>query len=75
MQVDKQPFMVAIGYVEARYYDKEFSLIKFIGRRKYGVPRKAYMESKGYMEIQIEGSKLLKVTTIVPYRPMSDPII
>ena len=43
---DKQPFMVTTGSVEARYYDQEFSLIKFIGSRKDGVLRKAYKYSK-----------------------------
>ena len=33
------------------------------------------MDSKGYVEIRKEAAKLLKVTTIVPYRPMSDLII
>ena len=75
LRADNQPFMVAIGFVEARYYDQEFGSIKFTSRRKYGVLRKAYMDSKGSMEIQKEAAKLLKVTTIVPYRPMSGPII
>ena len=43
---DKHPFMAAIGFVEARYYDQEFGPIKFTSRRKYGVPRKAHMNSK-----------------------------
>ena len=75
VRVDKKPFMEATGSVEARYYDQELCSIKFTRRRKNGVPRKAYMDSKGSMEIQREASKLLKVTKIVPYRPMSDPII
>ena len=33
------------------------------------------MDLKGYVEIQKEAAKLLKVTTIVPYRPTSGPII
>ena len=33
------------------------------------------MDSKGFLEIRKEATKLLKVTTIVPYRPMSSPII
>ena len=33
------------------------------------------MDSKGFVEIQREGVKLLKVTTIVPYMIMSGPII
>ena len=31
-------------------------------------------DTKGSMEIQKEATKLLKVTTIVPYRPTSGPI-
>ena len=46
--------MVAIGSVEARYYDQELGPIKFTSRRKDGVLRKAYMDSKGSMEIQKE---------------------
>ena len=67
--------MAATSSVEARYYDQEFGPIKFIMRRKDRVPRKAYMDSKGSMEIQKEVAKLLKVATIVPYRPTSGPII
>ena len=33
------------------------------------------MDSKGSVEIQNEVAKLLKVTTIAPYRPMSGLII
>ena len=56
-------------------YDQEFGTIKFTNRRKDGVLRKAYMDSKGSVEIQKKAAKLLKVTTIVPYRPVSGPII
>ena len=66
VRADKQPFMAATGSMEARYYDQEFGPIKFTSRRKYGVPRKAYMDLKGFVEIQKEEAKLLKVTTIVP---------
>ena len=45
VRADKQPFMAAIGFVEARYYDQEFGPIKFTSRRKDGVPRKSYMDS------------------------------
>ena len=69
MQADKKSFMVAIGY------DQEFSPIKFISKRKDEIPRKAYMDSKGSVEIPKEVAKLLKVTTIVPYKPMRGPII
>ena len=50
MRVDKQPFKVAIGSVEARYYDQEFCPIKFTSRMKDEVPRKAYMDSKGFVK-------------------------
>ena len=62
VQAYNQPFMEATGSMEARYYDQEFSPIKFTSRRKDGVPRKAYMDSKGYEEIQKEAAELLKVT-------------
>ena len=67
--------MTTTGSVEARYYDQEFGPIKFTSRRKDGIPRKAYMDSKGSMEIRNEAAKILKVTTIMPYRLMSGPII
>ena len=72
---DKQPFMMAIGSVKTRYYDQEFGTIKFTSRRIDGVPRKAYMDLKGFVETQKEAAKPLMVTTIVPYRPTSGPII
>ena len=75
MQADKQPFLAAIDSMEARYYDQEFGPIKFTRKRKYGIPRKAYMDSKGSVEIRNEEAKLLNVTIIVPSRPMSGPII
>ena len=43
--------MVAIGYVEARYYDQEFGPIKFTSRRKDEISRKVCMDLKGSMEI------------------------
>ena len=66
VRADKQPFIAATSYVEARYYDQEFGPIKFTSRRKDGIPRKAYMDSKGFVEIRKEAAKLLKVTKIVP---------
>ena len=75
VRVDKQHFMAATGSVEARYYDKKFGPIMFTSRRKDGIPRKSYMDSKGFVEIRKEAAKLLKVTTIVPYKLMSGPII
>ena len=67
--------METTSSVEAGYYDQEFGPIKFTSRRKYGIPRKAYIDSKGYVEIQNKATKLLKVTTIMPYRSMSGPLI
>ena len=72
---NKQPFMAATGSMEVGYYNQEFGPIKFTSRRKDEIPRKAYMNSKSSVEIRKEVAKLLKVTTVVPYRPMSDPII
>ena len=43
--------MLAIGSMEAMHYDQEFCPIKFTTRRKDRVPRKAYMDSKGFVEI------------------------
>ena len=51
VQADNQPFMEATGSMEAKYYDQEFDSIKFTKRRKDGLPKKAYMDSKGSMEI------------------------
>ena len=48
---NKQPFMATTGSVETKYYDQEFGPIKFTSIRKYRIPRKAYMDSKGYVEI------------------------
>ena len=45
VRADKQPFIVAIGFVETSYYDQEFGLIKFRSRRNDEIPRKAYMDS------------------------------
>ena len=75
VRADKQPFMATTNSIEAKYYDQEFGPIKFASRRKDGVPRKAYMDSKGFVEIQKGAAKLLKLTTIMPYRPMSSPNI
>ena len=75
VQVDKQPFMAATCFVEAMYYDQEFSPIMFTSRRKDRISRKEYMDSKGTVEILKEAGKLLKVITIVPYRSMKFPII
>ena len=59
VRVNKQPFMGSIGSIEAMYDDQEFGPIKFTRKRKDRVPRKAYMDSKGFVEIQKEATKLL----------------
>ena len=72
---DKQPFIAATGSMEAKYYDQEFGLTKLTNIMKDRIPRKAYMDSRGFVEIRKEADKILKVTTIVPFRLMSKPII
>ena len=59
VHADKQPFMAATGSVEAMYYDQESSAIKLTSRRKDVIPRKAYMDSKGSVEMRKEAAKLL----------------
>ena len=72
VRADKQPIQVLWKPgIMIRNSTRSRSLII----RKDGVPRKAYMDSKGFVEIQKEETKLLKVTTILPHRPMSSPII
>ena len=75
VQANNKPFMVITGSMDARYYDQEFSPIKFDSRKKDGILRKACMDSKVSVEIRKEAAKLLKVTIIMPYRPMSGLII
>ena len=75
VQAYKQHFMATTGSMEANYYDQELGPIKFIIRRKDEIPRKEYMDLKGSVEIRKKAAKLLKVTIIVPYRPMRGPII
>ena len=75
VQANKKPFITATGSMVVRYYDQEFGPIKFTSRRKDVVQRKAYIDSKGFVEIQKEAAKLLKVTTTKPNRTTSGPII
>ena len=49
---DKQPFIATSDFVEASYYDQEFGLIKFKGKKKDEAPRKIYMELRNVGEIQ-----------------------
>ena len=75
VQANKQPFIAATISMEVMYYDQEFGSIKFIRKRRDEFSRKAYMDSKCFMEIQKKAAKPLKLTIIVPYRASSDPII
>ena len=56
VRADRQPIMEATDFVEARYYYQEFGPIKFTNRRKDGVLRKAYMDSKCFVEIKKEAN-------------------
>ena len=73
--VDKQHFIVTSNFVEASYYDQEFDPIKFKGKKKNGAPKEIYMESRDIGEIQDQAAKLLKTTTIVPFRSIRGSII
>ena len=43
---DKKPFIATSDFIEASYYDQEFGLIKFKGKKKNRTLRKIYMESR-----------------------------
>ena len=43
---DKQPFIVTSDSMEVSYYDQEFSLIKFKGKKKDGTPREISWSQK-----------------------------
>ena len=73
--VDKQPFIVTSDSVEASYYDQEFGPIKFKDKKKDGALREIYMVSRDVGEIQDQATKLLKTTTIMPFRPIKGSII
>ena len=75
MWKDKQPFIATSYSLEANYYDQEFNLIKFKGKKKNGALREIYMELRDTGEIQDLAAKLLKATTIVPFRPIKGLII
>ena len=73
--VDKQPFIATSDSIEASYYDQEFGSIIFKVKKNDRAPRKIYMESRDTDEIQDQAAKLLKITTIVPFRPIKESII
>ena len=64
---NKPPFIATSNSMEASYYDQEFSLIKFKGKRKNGTQREIFMESRDTGDIQDQDAKLLKTTTIMPF--------
>ena len=61
--------------MEADYYDQEFSPIKFKGKKKNEVPREIYIELGNTNEIQGQGAKHQKATTIVRFMPIKGSII
>ena len=67
---DKQPFIATSDYVEASYYDQDFCIIKFKGKKKNETLREIYMESRETGDIQDQAAKLLKTTTIMLFRPI-----
>ena len=72
---DKQPFISTSNSIEANYYDQEFSPIKVKGKKNNGALREIYMESRDIGDIQDQVAKLLKTTTIVPFRPIKGLVI
>ena len=60
---NKQPFIATSYSMEASYYDQEFDLIKFKGKKKNKIPREIYMESRDTGDIQDQAAKRLKTTT------------
>ena len=73
--VDKQPFIATSDYVEASYYDQEFDPIKFKGKNKNRALREIYMELKDTGIIQDQAAKILKTTTIMPFRSIKGLVI
>ena len=61
---DQQPFIATS--------DSIFGLIKFKGKKKNETLRETYMESRDIGGIQDQAAKLLKTTTIVPFRLIKD---
>ena len=72
---NKQPFIADLDSVEASYYDQEFGTIKFKGKKKNGASKEIYIESRDVGEIQDQDTKLLKTTTIVPFKSIKGLII
>lgn len=62
--MDQQPFVATSYSLEAKYYDREFDLIKVKGASIEEI----YMESKDDEGIQEQADEVLNKTTIMPYR-------
>ena len=72
---DKQPFTATLNFVEASYYDQEFSEIEFKGKKKNETKREIYMESRDTDDIQDQATKLLKIVDIMPFRTIKGLVI
>ena len=72
---NKQTFIATSDSIEVSCYDQDFGPIKFKGKKKNGAPKEIYMELKDTGEIQDQVAKLLKTTTIVPFRLIKGLII
>ena len=72
---NKQPFIADSDSMEASYYDQEFGLIKFTGKKNNGTPREMYMESRDIDDVKDQAAKLLKTTTIMPSIPIKGLVI
>ena len=58
VRADKQPFIATSDSMEASYYDQEFGIIKFRGKKKNGTLREIYMELIDTGDIQDQAAKL-----------------
>ena len=72
---DKQHFIATADSIETNYYDQEFGPIKFKGKNKNGTPREIYMESRDGSDIQDQAAKLMKTSTILPFKPIKGLVI
>ena len=72
---DKQPFIEISNSVEANYFNQEFGLIKFRGKMENETLKEIYMESRDTGDSQDQAAKLLKMTAIMPFRPIKGLII
>ena len=57
---NKQPFIATLDFVEASYYDQEFSLIKFKGKKKNETPREYTWSQEILVKFKTKLSNSLK---------------